>query len=185
MIIIMFHLVFLENGRLCLPNFLQKKFWHGTYKWLWRYNWFWLALLCVFPFNIDFYINHQKFIYDHRSSIGTYYTVDFDPYQRKELTFSFYRPDGLRMTEAGSLSAMAAVVRNNPSQDIYFFSKMPYLDNWPEDLARRTVVINASHFFFRWPWFVKKTTPILKYICDRIEDAECPTLFKIAPQGKK
>jgi len=181
--ILSLQLIFLQNGRQVLPAFLQTGFWRGAWKWLWRYNWFWLIFLSVFPFNIDFDINHQKFIYDRRGGVDTYYTVDFNPYRRKELVFSFYRPENLRMVEVGSLKSMADIAWDNPEREVYFFARMPYLDDWPDALARRTTVVNSSHFFFRWPWFVEKTTPILKYIDAGIDDVRCPTLFKIAPQG--
>ena len=175
--------IFIQDGRQVLPAFLQTGFWRGARKWLWRYNWCWLIFLSVFPFNIDFNINHQKFIYDRREEVDTYYAVDFDPYRRKELVFSFYRPDNLRIVETGNLKSMADIAWDNSAREIYFFARMPYLDDWPDDLARRTTVVNSSHFFFRRPWVVKKSTPVLKYIDGRIDDVRCPTLFRIAPQG--
>jgi len=182
--ILSLQLIFIQAGRQVLPAFFQTGFWRGTRKWLWRYNWCWFIILSFFPFNIDFNINHQKYIYDFRENVDTYYMVDFDPYRSKELIFSFYRPENLHMIEIENLTSMADIVRDNPTREIYFFARMPYLDNWPDALARSTTVVNSSHFFFKWPWFVKKTTPILKYIYDRIDDVQCPTLFRIAPPGE-
>jgi hypothetical protein len=182
--ILSLNLIFIQNGRLVLPAFLQTEFWRGTWKWLWRYNWCWLILLCIFPFNTDYNINHQKFIYDHRDSVEIYYKAGYDPYREKELIFSFYRPENLHLIEAGNLSSITEIARDDSAKEIYFFGRMPYLDNWPDDLAQRTTIVNASHFVFRWPWFVKKATPILKYVqgLDIIDDVHCPTLFRIAPQ---
>ena len=182
--ILSLQLVFSKDGRQVLPAFFQTGFWRGSYKWIWRYNWCWLIFLSVFPFNIDFNINHQKFIYNHRGGGDTYYAVDFNPYRSNELVFSFYRPENLHMVEVENLSSMADIARNNTTREIYFFSRMPYLDNWPDALAQRTTVANASHFFFRWPWVVKTFTPTLKYIQGIINGAQCPTLFRIAPQDE-
>ena len=177
-VILSLQLVFLKDGIQAPPAFLQTGFWRGVGKWLWRYNWFWLIFLSIFPFTIDFNINHQKYIYAHRNSADTYYAVDFNPYRRNELIYSLYRPENMHIIEVDNLASMAEIAQDNPTREIYFFAAMPYLDNWPDALAQRTFVANPSHFFFRLPWALKKAAPILRYF--NIEKA--PTLFRAAPQ---
>lgn len=181
--ILILQMAFLKDNQLVLPPFLQTQFWHRTYKWLWRYNWFWLVLLCIFPFNIDFHITSQKLIYAQHKSVSTYYAVAYNPYRDKELTYTFYRPDDLAIIEVKDLSVMAAIAEKDPTREIYFFSEMPYLEKWPKALAERTTLINPSYFFFKWPWFVEITKPILVSLHDRIEDVTCPALFKISPRN--
>ena len=176
--------IFTQNGQQIPPAFLQTGFWRGTCKWLWRYNWFWFIALSVFPFTIDYNINHQKFVYDRRDRVDTYYAAGFHPYHCKELIFSLYKPENLHILEVGNLHTMADIIYDNPTDEIYFFARMPYLDNWPNDLAHRTTIVNSSHFFFEWSWFVERVKPILKYIDNRINEVECPTLFRVASQGK-
>jgi GPI mannosyltransferase 3 len=179
------HLVFLKNGLIVLPGFFKTRFWRLTYKWLWRYNWVGLLLFCIYPFDVEPYIKHQKFIYEHQGSTNTYYAVDFNPYRRNELIYSFYRPNDLTVVEVDNLAAMASIAEKYPANEIYFFSIMPYLENWPDKLIQRTSLVNNSYFFFRWPWFLKITTPLLKSLHSKFEEVQCPALYKISPLPKK
>ena len=173
-------LLFVKDGKLDIPDFFHRRFWRQAYKWLWRYNYVWLIVLCVYPLCVEPYIKHQKFIYERRNTVNSYYAVEFNPYQRKELTYSFYRPAGLSIVEIENIEELAAIAKENSGREIYFFWKMPYLENWPESLSQRTSLVNSSYFFFNWPWFVKTCTPILKNLHERFEEVQCPSLFKIS-----
>jgi len=179
--ILIFHLVFLKDGQIALPGFLQTRFWQQTYKWVWRYNWLWLLLFCICPFDVDPNIKHQKFIFEHQSSTKTYYAVNFHPYRENILIYSFYRPNDLTVIEVANLAAMASIVEKSPTKEIYFFSIMPYLENWPDSLIQRTSLANPSYFFFRWPWLLKFSTPILKNLHSRFAEVQCPSLYRISP----
>jgi phosphatidylinositol glycan class B len=180
LILIIPHLVFYNKGRFALPEFLRKPFLKRVYKWVCLYNWIWLALFCVFPICVESYIKHQRFIYEHRSSIGVYYAAGYNPYRRKELTYSFYRPADLRIIDVADLATMASVAGKKPDEDFYFFAQMPYLDNWPDALRQRTVLVNPEYYFFQWPWLLEFSTPILKNLHSRFEEVQCPSLFKIS-----
>jgi phosphatidylinositol glycan class B len=176
------HLAFLKDGQIALPKFFQIPFWRQSYKWLWRYNWLWLLLFCIYPFNVEPYIKHQRFIYENQRNTNTYYAVNFDPYHRNELIYSFYRSNDLKVVEVGNLAEMASIIEKNAAKEIYFFWTMPYLENWPNGLVPRTSLINPSHFFFRWRWLLKISTPRLKSLHSRFEEVQCPSLFRISPQ---
>ena len=180
LILLIPHLVFLKDGRISLPDFFRRPFVKYAYKAICLYNWIWLALFCIYPFCVEPYIKHQRFIYNHRSNISTYYSVDYDPYRRKELTYSFYRPENLAVVEVADPATLQAIAEQNPTNDIYFFSQMPFLENWPNAIEKRTELVNPCYFFFRWRWLLEFSTPILKSLHGRFDEVQCPSLFKIA-----
>jgi GPI mannosyltransferase 3 len=184
-VILIPHLIFLKDGAIVLPGFLKKRFWATAYKWLWRYNWLLLILLCIYPFGVEPYIKHQKYIFEHQGSANIYYSVNFNPYCRNELIYSFYRPSNLKVIEVGNLAEMASIAEKNPASEIYFFSIMPYLENWPEDLNQRTSLVNPGYFVFRYPWVVKTCAPLLKSLNKRYAEVQVPALFKISPRDRK
>lgn len=172
--------VFFRDGGLVLPQFFRKPFWKRAFRWVCVYNWAFLALFCVYPFCVESHIKHQKFIYEHRGSAGVYYAVGYNPYRRNELTYSFYRPGALEAVEAADLAELASIAERRPDEDLYFFAPMPYLEDLPESLAGRTSLLNPSHFFFRWPWMLQFSTPILKGLHRRFDEVQCPSLFRIS-----
>ena len=172
-------LLLFKDGQMVLPEFFRRRFWRQAYKWLWRYNWIWLIILCIYPLNVEPYIKHQKFIYERQKTVNVYHAAGFNPYKRNELIYSFYRPADVRIVEVENIEELADIAKDNSAGEFYFFWKMPYLENWPDELARKTTLVNSSYFFFRLPSFVKICTPILKTLNSRFEEVECPSLFRI------
>jgi hypothetical protein len=181
LIIPILHLAFLKDGKIVLPDFFHKRFWSRMHRWLWRYNWLLLLLFCIYPFNVEPYIKQQKYVFEHQKSVQTYYAVNFNPYRRIELIYTFYRPADLTVVDIDNLAAMASIAKQNPAREFYFFSTMPYLEYWPDDLVKRTSLANPSYFIFKWPWFKNICSPLLKIIHVRLEDIQAPSLYKISP----
>ena len=78
------------------------------------------------------------------------------------------------------MATVQAIAEQNPAKDIYFFSQMPFLENWPKAIEKRTELVNPCYFFFRWRWLLEFSTPILKSLHGRFDEVQCPSLFKIA-----
>jgi len=175
-------LLLFKDGKIVLPQFFQKQFWRQTYKWFWRYNWIWLVLICIYPFYVEPNIKQQKFIYENQNLFNTCYAVGFNPYRHNELIYSFYRPHNLNVIEVESMEELTFIAKENLTQSIYFFWKMPYLENWPDELAKKTTLVNSSYFFFNWPWLAKTCIPVLKKLNMRFEEIKCPSLFKLSPE---
>lgn len=145
----------------------------------WNFVWYTniaiLAFLALYPITVVPQLKMQRYIYRHHPAGTIYKFADYDPYIRKELFFSFYRPPDLRIEQLRDANELESFARA-ADRPIHVATLLPDLPERSAYLKQHAVAEFRTFLFCR-----ESFAPVSRKIREIFPSLLCPVLYRIDP----
>ncbi|HNT27721.1 MAG TPA: hypothetical protein PKH10_06035 [bacterium] len=145
----------------------------------WNFVWYTnlaiVAFLALYPITVVPQLKMQRHLYHHHAGDTIYKFADYDPYIRKELFFSFYRPPRLRIEQLPDTAQLESIARG-ADRPLYVATLLPGLTEHSDYLRHHATPEFRSFLFCR-----ESFAPVSRKLREFFPHHLCPVLYRIEP----